>query len=402
MSRWTTALAGLSIIAATAGITACGDNPYGSALGSEEGAHNTEIAQARYELTLVDKVDGLGHERVFGMEATDDGELLIGIAPDADGSQPVVRVVDPATGETMQEMEIALPDGYLDNAGGYAQILRGWGLTQLLGGSAGDDDQHRSGDVWALSGAVLANGFNTERVDEGVNTAPIAGQEPSVGICALQGPDGQAPDAADNPLSASATGAVITSAGSPALSLRDPSNLMQSSAVTVSAIIDDEVVSQRQPEGEVTSAETGQDVSAGVNDMRFDLGATMGLVPGLAELDCLDTDQVARWSGAGVEVGDNPMVLAVVDQELAGNFFNGLVDAGHFDDPALRVADLGDVDMVGVDPLTGVATTGYTLVDGDVARPAGALSAVAVDVTDPTTVWVSFSGDGAVYEATLR
>ena len=120
------------------------------------------------------------------------------------------------------------------------------------------------------------------------------------------------------------------------------------------------------------------------------------LRPGLGELDCIGPEQMEALADAGVvNNADATRVLAVIDKDLSGAFDRVMAESAR----GVDVAEFGErVDFALLDPSTGAVTTLYGI---DGLKDGAQVSAAAVSMKDPTTMWITLEGDNRIHKVEL-
>lgn len=319
---------------------------------------------------------------------------------------------------------ILLGEDFQTMASSFSQIRHGWGITQLIGQDPNRNQPIRSADTWTVTGSTGLTGFNTatHNTDDTDATAAytMPASDPAVGLCALESnKDAPVDEFRDLSLSALRTATVMSNSGSAVITMHDPMVMSTTGALEARAYVDGEVINQhdldslRDQLGITTdSADTTPALPADpLAALGLSTPTTSALVPGLAELDCLNTDQARTWHDRDNSIGTGkPAILAVINAELADDYTlqilkNSTATPTDSSDTAERfVAQLpAETAFVLIDPDIGAVTDLFFInsINQDLPAPTTQINSVAVDQRDPNIIYATFANDDRVYQLML-
>lgn len=268
-----------------------------------------------------------------------------------------------------------------------------------------------------MTGSTGLTGFNTatHNTDDTDATAAytMPASDPAVGLCALESnKDAPVDEFRDLSLSALRTATVMSSSGSAVITMHDPMVMSTTGALEARAYVDGEVINQhdldslRDQLGITTdSADTTPALPADpLAALGLSTPTTSALVPGLAELDCLNADQARTWHDRDNSIGTGkPAILAVINTELADDYTLQILK-NNTGNSVGSVAQLpAETAFVLIDPDTGAVTDLFFInsLNQDLPAPTTQINSVAVDQRDPNIIYATFANDDRVYQLML-
>ena len=419
--------AGLTLaigMAATLAVS-CSDDGDGDDKAPDYRKPDTSVtgAAAHHEFELVESIVLPDAGAIHGLEETMDGQVIAAVAPER-GDMRVIKF-NPHDGAIEELASAPATENYAGKAGHMPQIAKGFGITQFHPTpDSGDPTRQRSTAAIALNVGGLDAGqiidgqyepedFSWVPYDNGVG----------VGLCAMPSNEKLSIGAEGIPMEErgqkAGTGFVYRSAGDGQLSTVMLEDLVDHRSPTnVRIVVDDDRTKVREefpgsaadmvvdPEkvGDSSGDYDFKKMLEGKPDYDLDLrGVTLAdtaLVGGLGELDCLSSQQVAKFAEGGIadEDPEGTRVMAVIDSDLNEAFAEGLVAGGMERD--LNLAEFtAPVDMVMIEPSTGVVTDTFSVTG---LRENAQVSSIAAFVDDPTQMWVTIEGDDHLHRVQLK
>lgn len=402
------AIVGLGLATGIAISDKGGNGRLGSGGGS--GSRSGVTGAADYHrFRVVESIAAPGAAHIRGLEQSMDGTLVASISPEESGQTRVVRF-NPADGSMEDIAAVDPPEFYDTSAGDMPQIAKGFGITQMHPVPEVGETKRIRGSVLGLynggvASAEIRDGEVTFDDDLNVN---IDVNLASVGVCAMPSttkfratPYRLDPDS-------DGTGKRYITFGDGYLGQAQTSYeglARYAEHTSVRVVVDGDLVTVKdlgqRSDGMEMLTDPAQLVD-GSADRRFDLRgvsiADTALVGGLGELDCIGPEQMEALAEAEIvhhRDADTTRVLAVIDKDLSGAFDRVMAESAR----GVDVAEFGErVDFALLDPSTGAVTNLYGI---DGLQDDAQVSAVAVSVNDPTTMWITLEGDNRIHKVEL-
>lgn len=348
-------------------------------------------------------------EHIRGLEYTDDGNLIASIAPDISAKKPHISTAFLESKDnkySLQEMsKFNVDQKYIEIAQDTIQARYGWGITQFIGGdprTQSDDNPdkpiYRSNHIALISAGIGSYRFRTSlsSVKPKAIHGPLQGREGAWGTCALPaGPD--APTSKDDQPWTTATGSIVTSAGSSYLTLRDPNSLNTSHILPVTAIADDDHVTKETIGHAPSTPATQTDKPNSPDNLLIPPASTTEVV-GLTELDCIDGANTAKISQESVFPIESKgtLIASIIDKSVVKAFVDDINNGNTKPDP---ISGSTHKEIAHIDGDIGLIDTSNGVVIGAVSlpRPPGVKkstspSSIAINPKNPYEWTVTYPG----------
>ncbi len=403
------AIVGLGLATGIAISDKGGNGRLGSGGGS--GSRSGVTGAADYHrFRVVESIDAPGAAHIRGLEQSMDGTLVASISPEESGQTRVVRF-NPADGSMEDIAAVDPPELYDTSADDMPQVAKGFGITQMHPVPELGETKRVRGSVLGLyNGGVASAEIRDGEVtlDEDLNVN-IDVNLASVGVCAMPSTQEFRAISQNRDLDAGGTGKMHITFGDGYLGRAQTSYeglARYAEHTSVRVVVDGDLVTVKdlgqRSDGMEMLTDPAQLVD-GSADRSFDLrGVSIddtAVVGGLGELDCISPEQMKGLADAGiVDRGDadTTRVLAVIDGDLSGAFDRAMAESAE----NIDVAEFGErVDFALLDPSTGAVTNLYGI---DGLQDDAQVSAVAVSVNDPTTMWITLEGDNRIHKLEME